>query len=122
MRNLLALTLIAACSTDPVSPVAPDASPPYNLTWTCPAGCPSPYVDLTRTTTLAIAGLELTYGGGPGGAVHHATGGAGGCLHVDHVVEDGVLRNAYDLCPAGTGYEAGISWSPGGNWRVQAWR
>lgn len=117
---LATIAMLAACS-DPALPIAPDAAPPYNLTWTCPAGCPSPYVDLTRTTTLAIVGLTLTYGGGPGGAVHTATDVAG-CFHVDQAAEASTVRSAYDLCPDGTGYEARISWTPGGYWRVQAWR
>lgn len=126
-KTTIGLLILAACGTpsdDDVDP--PDANPPWNVTWTCPSGCPAR--DLSHTTTLAVVGLTLTYGGGPGGQTHTATGiDADGCLTVPR--EDRPIdmpqgaRLAYALCPVGTGLEAMIQWVPsGGNWRMQAWR
>jgi len=127
MRKILAgLLLMAACS-EPNSYPGTDAAVPYSLTWTCQAAC-SPKPDIVGTTTLAVSGLTLTYGGGPGGVVHVATGlDAGGCLSVPAAApgapgEDG--RMAYQLCPVSNGYNAVVRWNvaTGLRWRVQAWR
>lgn len=121
MRKILALALLAACG-DPALKVYPDAPPPYALTWTMQGGATGARPDITHTTTLAIVGTTLTYGGGPGGAVHMATDDAG-CLAVDHVVEaNGAVRDAYRICPVVGGYDGMVLWRPGGLWRVQAWR
>ena len=120
MRKILALALLAACSS-PDSYPGSDAAAPYNLTWTCRAAC-SPKPDLVATTTLAVSGLTLTYGGGPGGDTHVADAeDANGCLSVP-AAADG--RMAYQLCPVPNGYDAVIRWNvaTGLRWRVQAWR
>lgn len=125
MRKIFALALLAACG-DPALKVYPDAPPPvpYNLTWTRESGARP---DVASTTTLAIDGLTLTYGGGPGGEAHVATGDDGTCLGVPgQAGRQGV--QPYQICKDGTGYSATIAWlaiggaPPSGTWHVQAWR
>lgn len=123
MRKMLALAILAACS-DPAPAVTPDAAPPapYNLTWTRVNGARP---DIAGTLTLAIDGLTLAYGGGPGGETHVATSDDGMCLAVPVLAGRQGLQ-PYQLCKDGTGYSATIAWlalgGSAGTWRVQAWR
>lgn len=102
---LAALLLLTACS-DPVAPVHGDLST-FDGTWGRGAHCtglaggrcdlPSWYLD----SDVAVVSMAVVTWGDTAGhsfAVHRGTV-LDGCLSVDAGVDDGLARDAYDLCP-----------------------